>query len=408
VRGVEIGTHNLQFHSGLADGSVFVTVLHGDVVNIVINIVKENVKTGEIIDVEVTAYDYGGNKISLNPDNVHLTSSAGNFGHSTGDFWQMVIQNSGSQQRISVVYGTAQGEAFIDVTADPLRAFGDSNLATSLWAGIAVTVVMFFLLIARLRRRSREEEAALDHHFGVDEPRETLDPMAGYKPSKKARAAARQAFIQMQPQMAQPQWGGYQQIPQMVPTSPREMASPSDHPEPVLPETIAMPQQIEPTLQPTQSEPEVWTNNTSDNQTSQTTEMNESSWTTEQVWEWGRTQGWSDEQIAAYETVYDESVRNPPKQTHEVFEVVETTQELDEKPEEIINPEPTPISETVVEEVVEPAPQKSQTAKPDVRDKGIMKAMSGTTQGEAGWYLDGEGNPSRWDIDDDGIWHRTG
>ena len=44
----------------------------------------------------------------------------------------------------------------------------------------------------------------------------------------------------------------------------------------------------------------------------------------------------------------------------------------------------------------------------DVREKGVMKAMPGTTQGEAGWYLDGEGNPSRWDIDDDGQWHRTG
>jgi hypothetical protein len=37
-----------------------------------------------------------------------------------------------------------------------------------------------------------------------------------------------------------------------------------------------------------------------------------------------------------------------------------------------------------------------------------MKAMPGTTQGEAGWYLDGDGNPSRWDIELDGTWHRTG
>jgi hypothetical protein len=194
----------------------------------------------------------------------------------------------------------------------------------------------------------------------------------------------------------------------MVPSAPQEMASPSDLAQPVSPEPLEIPQQMEPTQQPTQSEPVVWTNNTSDTQTSQTTEMDESSWSTEQVWEWGRTQGWSDEQIAAYETVYDESVRNPPKQFNEEFEVVETTQELDGKTEEIVNQEPTPTNETVVEEVVEPAPQESQTAKQDVRDKGIMKAMSGTTQGEAGWYLDGEGNPSRWDIDDDGIWHRTG
>ena len=58
--------------------------------------------------------------------------------------------------------------------------------------------------------------------------------------------------------------------------------------------------------------------------------------------------------------------------------------------------------------MVEPAPQETQTSRTDVRKKGIMKAMSGTTQGEAGWYLDGDGNPSRWDIDADGTWHQTG
>jgi hypothetical protein len=193
----------------------------------------------------------------------------------------------------------------------------------------------------------------------------------------------------------------------VAPAAPLELASPSDLAQPVFPETMAVPQQIEPTQQPTQSEPEVWTNNTSDTTTTQSTEFNESSWTTEQVWEWGRTQGWSDEQIATYEIVYEESVRNPPTQISEVIEV-EQKPEWDEKPQEIVNLEPTPISETVVEEVVEPAPQESQSGKSDVRDKGIMKAMSGTTQGEAGWYLDGEGNPSRWDIDDGGIWHRTG
>jgi len=397
LRGIRAGTHNLQFQSGLADGSVSITVLHGDVVNIVISIAKENVKTGDIVDVEVTAYDYGGNKISLNPDNVQLTSSAGKFGHSTGDFWQMVIQNSGSQQRIDVVYGTAQGEAFIDVSADPLRAFGDSNLATSLWAGIGATVVMFVLLIARLRRRSREEEEALDHHFGVNEPIKAIDPMAGYKPSKKARAAARQAFNQMQPQMSQQQWSGYQQMPQMA--SPSEPPIPA---APVEPAIATTPQQIE------QTEPEVWTNSTSDAQISQETEIEESTWTTEQVWEWGRTQGWDDEQIAAYEMVYDQSVRNPIAESSEQISVSDAPQEEVTNIEENVQEEPAPPNETVVEEVVEPEPQENQANRTDVRKEGIMKAMSGTTQGEAGWYLDGEGNPSRWDIDADGVWHQTG
>jgi Fe2+ transport system protein B len=188
-------------------------------------------------------------------------------------------------------------------------------------------------------------------------------------------------------------------MPQMVQPAPIEMASPS---EPVTPTIATTPQQIE------QTEPEVWTNNTSDTQITQTTEVDEPTWTTEQVWEWGRTQGWSDEQIAAYEMVYDQSVRNPDTQSNEEIAASENTQEQDEKTEVIVHDEPTPTHETVVEEVVDPMPQESQASKPDVRKEGIMKAMSGTTQGEAGWYLDGEGNPSRWGIDGDGTWHQTG
>ena len=190
LRGVRAGSYSLQYHSGLADSEITVVVQPGEVVNLEINIAKQNVKTGEVIDIEVVAFDFGGNRIEINPDNVTLYSSAGNFGHSSGDFWEMITENSGSQQRIEANYGTAQGEAFIDVSPDPLRAFGDSTLATSLWAAIAGVFLMFTLLLFLLKRRGRQEREALEHHFGSKESEEKrlarLDPMTGYKPSKKA------------------------------------------------------------------------------------------------------------------------------------------------------------------------------------------------------------------------------
>jgi hypothetical protein len=74
-----------------------------------------------------------------------------------------------------------------------------------------------------------------------------------------------------------------------------------------------------------------------------------------------------------------------------------------------------PVAEQVAEPVaeqmaaaVEEVPEPATNKKEDIRQKGIMKAMPGTEQGQAGWYLDGEGNPSRWAIDSDGSWHRTG
>lgn len=404
VRGIKAGSYNLEFYSGLADGEVTIIVQNGEVTSLEVKINKQNVKTGEIIDVEIIAYDYGKNKIQINPDDVMISSTVGDFGYSTGDFWQLSVDNSGNQQRIDVNYDSAHGEAYVDVSADPLRAFGDSNLATTLWVGIAAVLMLFTLLIAMLRRRSRVEQDALDHHFGEHEnepSKANVDLMAGYKPSKKARMAARQAFQQMQPAMGHANWAGYQQAQQSAESAVQMAYEKQQVAEPVMAQTAFQQQETAP--QPTsQPELETWTNSTSDEQTTG------EHWTTEQVWAWGRSQGWSDEQIANYESVYEESVRNPSSQEP-------TTETIPIEPqvvsEEVVEIQPPPVEEVIETsevEQTETTPPVEQSVVKDVRQKGIMKAMPGTTQGEAGWYLDGDGNPSRWDIELDGTWHRTG
>ncbi|MBO58204.1 MAG: hypothetical protein CMA77_04325 [Euryarchaeota archaeon] len=386
IRGIRAGNYVLQFQSGLADSEITVIVQPGEIINLEINIVNQDVKTGEIIDLEIIALDFGGNKIEINPDEVSITSSAGSFGHSSGNYWQMVIENSGSQQRIQANYDSAQGEAFIDVSADPLRAFGDSSFATSLWTAITAVILMFVLLLFLLKRRGNTERAALEHHFGSKETQEeqtNFDPMAGYKPSKKARAAAQQAFNQRFPQLGHASWSGYNQA---------QMNSP------------VMQQQNHANVQMQIAETEDVSKD-DDSELQSEEQLDESPWTTEQVWQWGRSQGWNDEQIAAYEQIYDESVRNP-KSLESNIENIQENIEVDEQQNEEINPEPEIIEEEVVDDSKEI--EDGENKQDDVREKGVMKAMPGTTQGEAGWYLDWEGNPSRWDIDDDGQWHRTG
>ena len=409
LRGVRAGSYSLQYHSGLADSEITVVVQPGEVVNLEINIAKQNVKTGEVIDIEVVAFDFGGNRIEINPDNVTLYSSAGNFGHSSGDFWEMITENSGSQQRIEANYGTAQGEAFIDVSPDPLRAFGDSTLATSLWAAIAGVFLMFTLLLFLLKRRGRQEREALEHHFGSKESEEKrlarLDPMTGYKPSKKARAAALQAFNQRFPQLSHASWTGYNQA-QMTSPAAQQANYGIMQTQMANTEQVAPQQQAEPIQQTTPNPQEEWTNSTSEVEVNTEAQLDEAPWTTEQVWESGRNQGWDDGQIAAYEQIYDQSVRNPDG----VNVNIEPDEENVMGSEFQTNHESITESETV-EEIVETdttALEDSEKKLGDVRDKGVMKAMSGTTQGQSGWYLDGEGNPSRWDIDEAGQWHRTG
>jgi len=417
LRGIRAGSHTLLFHSGLADSEITVVVQSGEVVNLEINIARQNVKTGEIVDVEVVAFDFGGNKIEINPDDVTLHSSAGDFGHSTGNFWQMVTENSGSQQRIEANYGTAQGEAFIDVSADPLRAFGDSSLATSLWAAIAGVVLMFTLLLLLLKRRGRQEREALEHHFGAKKSEEEkvskLDPMAGYKPSKKARAAALKAFNQKFPQLGHASWAGYSQAQMTSPVAQQANYGrmQMQNAEQVSPQ----PKQEEGEIQQATSKPqEEWSNSTSEVQTNAEGQLDEAPWTTEQVWEWGRNQGWDDGQIAAYEQIYDQSVRNPESidatQEPEEKEVTNEPEVSQQESDENVALELSTETESTedIQEADTPTKEDEDKKKGDIRDQGIMKAMSGTNQGESGWYLDGEGNPSRWDIDEAGQWHRTG
>ena len=384
IRGIRAGNYVLQFQSGLADSEITVIVQPGEIVNLEINIVTQDVKTGEIIDLEIVALDFGGNNIEINPDHLTISSSAGSFGHSSGNYWQMVIEKSGSQQRIQANYESAQGEAFIDVSADPLRAFGDSNFATSLWTAITAVILMFVLLIFLLKKRGKAERAALEHHFGSKETKQeksSLDPMTGYKPSKKARAAAKQAFNQRFPQLGHASWSGYNQA---------QMNSP------------VMQQDNPANMQIQTAETQDESGEITGLQASSEEPLEEAPWTTEQVWQWGRNQGWNDEQIAAYEQIYDESVRNP----NSVETNIENTEE---KPEDDLQTQESNSEKVEDEDVEEHEVQENHEMKQeDVREKGVMKAMPGTTQGEAGWYLDGEGNPSRWDIDDDGQWHRTG
>ena len=175
------------------------------------------------------------------------------------------------------------------------------------------------------------------------------------------------------------------------------------------------PKQEEGEIQQATSKPqEEWPNSTSEVQTNAEGQLDEAPWTTEQVWEWGRNQGWDDGQIAAYEQIYDQSVRNPEgidvTQEPEEKEVTNEPEVSQQESDENVALELSTETESTedIQEADTPTKEDEDKKKGDIRDQGIMKAMSGTNQGESGWYLDGEGNPSRWDIDEAGQWHRTG
>jgi hypothetical protein len=60
---------------------------------------------------------------------------------------------------------------------------------------------------------------------------------------------------------------------------------------------------------------------------------------------------------------------------------------------ETTSPEPKPV---IIEE------------KKEVTSSGVMLACEGTIQGQTGWYHDGMGNTSYWQVDEVGTWTRLG
>ena len=183
-------------------------------------------------------------------------------------------------------------------------------------------------------------------------------------------------------------------------------------------------------------------------------------WNDARISEWCAAQGWNESQIADYlqnlhatteggRTEFEHSapVVQPPEQVvqsaPEAAQVVEAESEVGQVVDSASEPEQSvPVaqpSEQVVDSASEPeqsgevaqlpeqveeiAPASGQPAEvgeaesevgqvsetspaSDVRESGVMKAMDGTEQGSTGWYLDGEGRPSYWNVDAAGNWER--
>ena len=72
-----------------------------------------------------------------------------------------------------------------------------------------------------------------------------------------------------------------------------------------------------------------------------------------------------------------------------------------DNPEPVVQEPPKTEVNNEPEEVVNQVEQESVSS-------GVMIACEGTIQGQTGWYHDGMGNTSYWQVDEGGAWTRLG
>ena len=77
----------------------------------------------------------------------------------------------------------------------------------------------------------------------------------------------------------------------------------------------------------------------------------------------------------------------------------------------VTDPVQAPPRPKGLDEVETPQPEPIQVETEEKQESvssGVMLACDGTTQGQTGWYHDGMGNTSYWQVDEVGTWTRLG
>ena len=100
---------------------------------------------------------------------------------------------------------------------------------------------------------------------------------------------------------------------------------------------------------------------------------------------------------ASNSVIHQSQIANPPQSNFQQS----VAQDAEQPP-----PRPKSLD---VEETIQPEQTSVEDGQKQVAESnGVMLACDGTIQGQTGWYHDGMGNTSYWQVDEVGTWTRLG
>lgn len=172
LTGIESGVYHLDIRQGDAEHTIPLTIVPGQPVRVITDMVNETRSQGEVTLITVWAEDSQGNRVEVNPDQTSLSCTSGKASHVKSDTWEVELDEAGSDRSCTVTWRGLISQQFYDVESVLLGGtFGSTNTAVSII--IVMLVMIFGVLIVLIRRGNAKEEDWDESEFYDDEDEES-------------------------------------------------------------------------------------------------------------------------------------------------------------------------------------------------------------------------------------------
>jgi hypothetical protein len=393
ITGMKSGSWILMARTGTAQVEVHISVEPGSPHRIEIHAPSVPLRQSESYEFSIVVFDVGGNEVSLDANQITISCSIAEVTHKGGTAWTVIMTDSGDGIPFEVSIGNVTSTVHLYSEPDAFGYMTGTSAGVAASFSVVIAIFMFSLLI--LLRRSRNRKASSEDDNSPEEfeyskaevsagdssgkVRSGAVPKAG---SSSARGTGGAGF---QDSSRRGRRGGANQsnsapdptslshaspvnVPAVAPASAAFGAPPTTPPEELVQANAT--QAATPNLTPPAAPPaDLFQTNTTQSATPSLTPP------------------------AA-----------PPASLVEVNSAQASSQGEIPPSRPVSLDSHQPLA-TVSSDTVE---STTTEAASNVASSGVLLASEGTVQGESGWYHDGAGNMSYWNVDAAGTWVQAG
>jgi len=375
VTGLRSGSWLLIARSGSAEAEVHITVEVGDPQRIEVRVPSTTLRVGEPSPILVEVTDAGGNRVEVDPTSLTIESESSDAVHSSGDEWLVTPRKWGEGLPLHVHLGNVTGTAYLDIEPDALGYMtGTSAGRAASFSLVTALVVVTLVIILRMKKSRVEVDDDEGSESGDDEDEipysdtsKMRDSAAPTPASTSAGSDNNLVTTSRRGRRQRSSMGSVSEPSGVVGAQHQLALAASNSPVgmPVATGTVAPP-------------------------TAPSTAMFASTPINQQT-------------PPVEATPVQPSETSPPPRRS--LEAPEATQILASTPAEgTLLDDVTPAAETQPEAAATADEPADATA--IISSSGVLLACEGTTQGATGWYHDGQGNVSCWQVDEAGGWTR--
>jgi len=422
VTGLKAGSWVLLARAEAAEIEVHISIEPGDPHHLEVHAPSAALKQRQLYEFVIVIYDIGGNEVSVDSNQISIDCAIAEGLHRSGNAWSVKITGSGDGIPMVVSVGDITSTVHLYAEPDALGFLTDTAAGRAASFSV-VTAITFVILLLRLRRRGSSAPDRFTDDDGSapkvrgDSAASPAGTAAVGMPLRHSRRGRRQAADEMhRPDQAQSvetsqmrqatanlmATGGGVWAPPSAPAAAAFTAADSAAAPiasafaPAATGAVEAATSHTITVQPSPSDPTVqpFPSTTS-------------------------TQPSTPTLAAAAPPVAPEAQTQPPRPATLDAPVVSPTSDVTApasdplttgQPAPVVAAATTaapPVAAQAAPESATVAAQQDDSTAASVARTGVLLACDGTVQGATGWYHDGEGETSYWQVDAESGWTRV-